>query len=129
MYITSTMTSDVSYAIYEKLPGGVMKIIRTIEVRGGANVTDPKTLVTPRGVATEISEQDYILLEKNPVFQMHKKNGYINVIKESINKYEAQELAEDPKDLEQKDASAQVTKTDYEKKGKKTPRVKKDKGE
>lgn len=123
-HILSKLSTGVDYATYKKLPGGKMGIESVISIKGKADVTDPKTLVMPNGVATYISEEELALLEKHPVFILHKENGHISVSK-TDNKHEAAEQAEKAKDLEA-DASKQQTEADFKKKQKKAPKTKKD---
>lgn len=120
-YIISSMTGDNRYAFYEKTSGNVLRVKKEILIKGGANVSDKKTLLTPNGVATEVSDSDLELLKSNLAFKAHLERGFIKII-ETSDKYKAQETAEK---MDQKDASAQRTAADYEKEGKKAPRAKK----
>lgn len=106
-YIISKLSANTDYVVYGDVAGGKKVILKHILIKGGAGVTDKKTLLLPNGFATEVSEEDLALLEKNQVFQIHLKNGHITVMKKA-GKYEAQDKAENAKDL-QGDKSRQQT--------------------
>lgn len=110
-YIISKLSSDTDYVVYGDVTGGKKVILKHILIKGGAGVTDKKTLLLPGGFATEVSEEDLELLEKNHVFQIHKKNGHISVMHKA-SKYEAAEKAENSADL-QTDKSRQQTEKDF----------------
>ena len=110
-YIISKLSSDTDYVVYGDVTGGKKVILKHILIKGGAGVTDKKTLLLPGGFATEVSEEDLELLEKNPVFQIHKKNGHVSVM-HNATKYEAAEKAENSADL-QTDKSRQQTEKDF----------------
>lgn len=116
-FITSTMSAPISYVFYKTLPGGMKTVAEEIKIKGGANVADKKTILTPRGVSTEVTEEQLALLKTHPIFKEHLKRGFVTVV-ETKYKEEAEKAAED---LEKKDASAPKTPADYKKK----PKVKK----
>ena len=113
-YITSTMSAGVKYAVYGKTAGGLPKVVKEIEVKGGANVTD-KTLYTPTGVVTKVTDEEMELLKNHPVFQMHQKAGFVKVSKLG---------GENTKNLQKEDNSAQPTAETFKKRGKKAPKTK-----
>lgn len=78
-HVYSTMTAPVSYATY--VPGGadLPVVEKKVLINGGAGVVDKKSLHTPRGVVTTISDEDLQHLLKNEVFKVHQKNGFITV--------------------------------------------------
>ena len=110
-FIISKLSSDTDYVVYGDVTGGKKVILKHILIKGGAGVTDKKTLLLPGGFATEVSEEDLELLEKNHVFQIHKKNGHVSVM-HNATKYEAQDTAENAEDL-QTDKSRQQTPEDF----------------
>lgn len=67
IFIYSTLSNDQRY----RLKDG-----RTVLVAGKANVAN-KQLVTPKGVVTSISEDEFNQLQENIVFQAHARNGFI----------------------------------------------------
>lgn len=107
-YIYSTLTADNAYAIYENNPNADIPVIeRKILIKGGANVADRKTLYTPKGVVTQVSDEDLALLEKDYSFQQHVKNGFIKV-----ERHEAP-VEKIVADMTPKDKSAPKTPNDF----------------
>jgi len=76
-------------------------------VKGGTGVVGAKNLVTPLGVATEISEDEIGFLESNPLFRLHAKNGYVTIQRR---KADPERVAAD---MNTKDQSAQKSEADY----------------
>jgi hypothetical protein len=77
-YVYSTLSADNIYGAYVK-GGADLPMIdreRQVLIKGGSNVAD-KRLITPRGVVTEVSEDQLAALLENTVFQMHVENGYV----------------------------------------------------
>lgn len=79
-YVYSTLASPVSYNVFAKAGADMPVIDKSIVIAGGAGVAT-KNLVTPRGVMTKVSEEELTLLRQNTVFQLHEKNGFMNVEK------------------------------------------------
>jgi len=78
-YIYSTLSTDMKYAEYrEPVAGETVAIIKhSVFIAGKANVAD-KHFVTPRGVMTKITDDEFAMLSKIPLFNLHKDNGYIS---------------------------------------------------
>lgn len=121
-YILSSLSNDVKYCFWSKVGPNVVVVKKEILIKGGANVADKKTLVTPNGVSTEVSDDDLAMLSKNPSFKRHLERGFLRIV-ETENKYKAKEEAEK---MDKKDKSAQTTKETYKKRGRKAPATKKD---
>ena len=125
IYVYSTLTNSQKYTQYKPLAKGAQfrEVEHQVLIYGGSNLAD-KHLITPRGVATEITEEDYEMLKKNSVFLRHEKNGYVVVHAE---KRDAEKVA--AKELKAKDESAPLTMDDYKdkvgKEGMAVPQVKK----
>ncbi len=118
-YIYSTMTADQNYALYpkdidyKKIP----KPQRLFFVAGGANVIN-KNMVTPRGVATQISPEDLKILERIKAFQQHVEKGYLTI---DNARTDADKVA---KNMTARDRSAQLEEKDFD--ADKAPKVNKD---
>ncbi len=57
-YVYSTLTCDNNFAVYSNTPNQDIPVIhKTILIKGGHRVAT-KSLYTPRGVVTEISDDD-----------------------------------------------------------------------
>lgn len=110
-FVYSTLSTDVFYVPYhEKLDQNDMPIAEKdagVLIKGGANVAT-KHLVTPKGVVTTVSDEQLEMLEKNDLFQLHKKNGFIIV---DTSKVDPEVRAAD---MEQRDDSAPATPNDYD---------------
>lgn len=92
VYVYSTLSSDQDYGT----KAGVVRI------KGGANVSN-KHLLTPRGVVTEITEEQLDALQQHAVFQAHAKNGFLTV---SLSERKVDQMV---RDMEKADKSAQET--------------------
>lgn len=108
VYITSRLAGGVDYAFYKKNPGGINIVDKTISIKGGSDVVDKKTLITPMGVVTELSKDDFDLLKTHPVFKTHLENGYITI-------KDNEKAAEKAGEKLEIDKSSQITEEDYEK--------------
>ena len=101
-FIYSTLSNSQLYTIYQNQDDNRLpKKVKTIHVEGGANIR-LKSLETPFGVVTEVSDEDLEHLEKNGVFQIHKKNGHIKVDKKK------NEIEKAVSDMTRIDASAPI---------------------
>lgn len=83
-YIYSTLATDMKYTEYHTPIAGetVANVKHSVFVHGRANVSD-KHFVTPRGVMTKVSDEDFAMLEKNSLFKLHMQNGYITFEKKA----------------------------------------------
>ncbi|KNE28210.1 hypothetical protein [Achromobacter spanius] len=94
IYIYSTLSNDQLY----QLKNG-----HSVLIAGKANVAN-KQLVTPKGKATPITEDEFNLLQENIVFKAHFKNGFVAA---SHEKSDAEAFA--ARELAPTDKSAQDT--------------------
>lgn len=117
MFITSKLSSPVTYAFYQKSPSGINNIVDKITINGGADVINKRSLETPSGVVTELTDEQIEKLKSHPVFSEHLKNGYVAILG---NEKEAKKADTELKE----DNSKQLTPKDYAKKGKKAPKAK-----
>ena len=107
-YVYSTLTSPQLYTSYTPgVEGGLPQVAYEVRIEGGSNVAN-KHFVTPRGVVTKITEEDYLHLQENSQFKRHEKNGFITVRNDNVDP----EVAV-AKGMNQKDDSAPVTPNDY----------------
>ncbi len=120
-YIVSKMAANVNYAIYTKGARGINEVKQVITIRGGADVIDKKTLVTPEGVLTPVTDDEFAKLQDNPIFLRHIERGVLKVCTNERNAEKSSvELT--------KDDSAQLTPKDYKKQGKKRPKTTRNEG-
>lgn len=127
VYIHSTLTNGQNYIVYAKIDKTAMNqtvnhIAKdkdgkeiVLHVNGGANRAS-KALITVDGVVTETTKELVDLVRENSeLFRIHENNGFIKVTD-----YHKKNV----KDLEKKDASAQLTPEDFKKKGRGRPKTK-----
>lgn len=78
--VFSTLTAANEYTGYRDAPERNIAVREhSVVINGGANVAHKKTIMTPRGVATTVSDADLAFLKTNPVFKMHVLNGFITI--------------------------------------------------
>lgn len=106
-YIYSTLSAPVKITFYRDEGGKHPVSYHAVMIPGGANIAS-KHLITPKGVASHVTESDLELLETHPNFQIMKTNGFIK-----IDKKKSEDLDKAVKDLAPKDRSAPKTPEDY----------------
>lgn len=78
-HVYSKIATDMNYNDYA---GGsdqtLSRVIHTVTIKGGAGVAN-KNIITPRGVHTEISEEDKNFLLRNGIFQKHFEAGFVTI--------------------------------------------------
>ncbi len=110
-YVYSTLSSDQEYCQYPRKadPKGIPQIIERVFINGKANVTNKKTFVTPKGVVTEVSDEQLKILDSITAFKDHKEAGFILV---ESKKAEPAKVAK--ASMKAKDKSAQLVAADFE---------------
>ena len=108
MFITSKLAAPVTYAFYEMGANKVNIVVDSITIKGGADVINKRSLETPQGVVTELTDEQIEKLKSHPVFKTHLENGYVSILGSE------KEAKQAPKDL-QEDKSSQIQPEDYEK--------------
>ncbi len=95
MYILSRLANDQVYIKYKKGYGNKNIVEKEILIKGKADITT-RQLITPMGVLTKVSDDDFEILKENPCFKEHCERGYISYykIKPDIEK-SAQKLNKD----------------------------------
>ena len=80
-YIVSTASAPMVYCIYEQGRNtNNPRVIRKIRIEGYANVKNPnaaRNVYAPRCAITEISDEDWGYLQKNPSFLHHQEKGFM----------------------------------------------------
>lgn len=110
-FIYSTLTCSNSFAIYAPKtdPKSLSRIVKRIEVHGGHGMKHPKSLDTPMGVVTKVTDEELELLNKDLTFQQHVKDGYLVIDNKKV---EPSKIAAS---MNPKDESAPLTPKDFEK--------------
>ena len=87
--VFSTLATDVNYTNYASGGADFPVAESSIVIKGGSGVANDR-LITAMGMATTLADEvgfsadeKLAALKKNPVFQMHEKNGFIIVSSES----------------------------------------------
>ena len=107
-YVFSTCTASQKYAVYSKVPGRDMPVMEGyVLIHGGANLPT-KQLVTPKGVMTHITDEEFEMLQRCPVFKTHVDGGFITV--EDV----AYDLEDVVGNMEPRDSSAPMIPADFE---------------
>lgn len=107
VYLASTLAAAVEYPVYGKAVGdNLPPVERRITLAGGHGVIN-RNLITPQGVITKVTAEDYAALKENSVFKLHVDNGYVREV-------EANTLPEAAAaDLNQKDPGAPLKEEDF----------------
>lgn len=108
-YVYSTLTNHQNYNIYfDGVKGQPPTIAKHVFVAGQANLTN-QNFITPKGVVTEVSDEDMELLEKCPSFLDHQKNGFILVEKGKVKSTDLESIENKAKSqMADKDNSAPI---------------------
>ena len=118
VYVFSTLTSSVEYRNHVAGGADLPVVDKSVLIVGGTNIPD-KHLVTPFGVMTKVSAEEFSWLQGNELFKLHQKNGYITV----------RDKAADPEkvatDMTTRDQSAPLVEEDFDED--KKPKVEEDK--
>lgn len=117
-HVYSTLSAPTEYSSYRPVresakagnnaPGEVPVLLTSVTIAGGANVANARSLMTPRGIVTTISAEELEVCNADPVFQMHKENGFIFVEEATTDRVDAEEKVE-KLDLTKADKSAPLT--------------------
>ena len=105
-FITSKMAASVTYAFYTRGANKINVVTDEITINGGADVINKKTLQTPNGVVTELTDDQLDRLKSHPVFKMHLENGSVAI-------FENEKKADAAGDKLVADKSSQITPDDY----------------
>jgi len=77
-YVYSTLASDNVYDAYRTGGGDMPVPIEGVLIKGGTGVMGAN-LITPRGVMTMVTGEQYARLQSDPVFKLHSENGFLTV--------------------------------------------------
>ena len=103
-FIYSTLTNAQTYTNYTPHVAGQIPVaVEEVTIKGGANLADSH-FDTPFGVMTEVTDEQMEILNRNFVFNQHKKAGYITIRTDKVDPEVAVAA-----DMQQKDGSAPHT--------------------
>lgn len=122
-YVLSTLSQDNEYVTYDtsKIKNNLHTKVSGVVIHGGANVLNRMTMITERGVVTKVTDEQLKQLLANPMFQRHKKRGFVTIVKGDLDAEQKDKIVKS--DMEGKDGSAQLTAGDFKKQGKKAPKT------
>ena len=114
-YVYSTSSNDQLYRVYGKpaVDGQPSPVEHEVFVKGKANIAD-KHFWTPRGVVTEITNEQKDILLSCPAFCDHVQAGYMTIEEKKADSVESVAAA-----LQGRDESAPLTDNDFLAKGEK----------
>ena len=115
MYIVSHESASVEFPKWIKTKTGI-DAQGSVVINGGAGVINKKTMETPKGVITEITEEDLKFLQTQTLFNEKVKNGSYEIIKDEKKAKHASRQGK-------KDQGAQLTAKDFEDAGQTPPMV------
>lgn len=114
-FIYSTLSCPQRYTKFVPgAEGGIPREEGSVLIHGGANVAD-RAIITPRGVVTEVSDEELALLKENKLFNTHCENGFITIETKKV------DVEKVTPDMEARDGSAPLTPGDFEVEGKAAP--------
>lgn len=118
IYVISRASQDIEYCGWKTTKTGINEKSFSVVIKGGANIMNRDTMKTPKGVITEISQEELDFLNQNGAFLRHKKAGFMIVTKD-------RDEADDIKSKAgKKDNSAQLTPQDFKDAGQTPPKTK-----
>ena len=80
------------------------RAFKSVVIKGGAGVKDKFSLATPKGMVTEVTDEELAFLQKDPHFQRHVRKGFMRVMnQEKLN----------VSDMQPKDHGAQLTDSEH----------------
>jgi len=107
-YVYSTITASQAYTLYGEAPDGGLPPAKQICIIAGGSNTPDKHFITPRGVVTQVTDEQLRLLNQCPAYLRHKAAGYLT---EDKVERKADVVA---KEMKAKDGSAPKTPEDFQ---------------
>lgn len=86
LFVYSMLANSQLYQLHgaAAAPGVPPPVVGEVLVRGGAGVAD-KRADTPEGaIVTPITREEADMLNKNAVFKLHEKNGFVRIHDEDV---------------------------------------------
>jgi len=107
-YVYSTATCSGCYSLYHDSSNKDLAVIKkSVVINGGHGVAN-KHMFTPRGVVTEVSDEDMEFLKENQKFMKHVNEGFMSFEKKFV------EPEKKAAEMETKDGSAPLTPENFE---------------
>ena len=114
-YIVSHESASIEFPKWIRTKTGV-DAQGSVVINGGAFVINKKTMETPKGIITEVSEEDLKFLKTQSLFNEKVANGSLEIV-------ESEKKAKESSKKGKKDKGAQLTAKDFEEAGMTPPMV------
>lgn len=114
-YIVSHESASIEFPKWIRTKTGV-DAQGSVLINGGAFVINKKTMETPKGIITEVSEEDLKFLKTQSLFNEKVANGSLEIV-------ESEKKAKESSKKGKKDKGAQLTAKDFEEAGMTPPMV------
>ena len=101
-YVFSTLACDQLYTAWTPTSNDMKEKGHQVFIKGGAGVANDR-IITPLGVMTEITEDQFAILQQNEDFKRHVKAGFLTV---QDKKHDVEKVAAD---MNRQDPSAPKT--------------------
>jgi len=111
VHIYSKLANSQKYTVYSpptENANDVPRVVREILIKGGAGLAT-KHLITPNGVHTAITAEEYAHLKNVHLFKVHVEKGFIHV---DDKQFDVDQVVSDMGDAQ--DPSAPLTPSDFE---------------
>jgi len=110
-FIYSTLTCGNTFVVYapKNDPNALSRIVKRIEINGGHGIKNQKSLETPQGVVTKVTDEDLALLQNLSSFKRQVAAGYLIVDNKKV------EPEKKAAEMAKSDKSAPMTRKDFEK--------------
>lgn len=105
-FIYSTLTANNIFRVFGESVNGLPNVKKTILIKGGAGVANSH-IITPRGVVTEVEDEDLKLLEEHAQFKRMVERGFLLVERKQA------DVEVVVKNMKKKDKSAPKVPEDY----------------
>jgi hypothetical protein len=108
VHVFSTLANPQKFVTYiPPAEVGMLPIVdKEVLIRGGAGIAS-KHLLTPNGVHTAITQEEYDAIKDDYIFKAHVKNGYLRI---ESKEYDIDRMVSD---MNPRDVSAPITPEDY----------------
>lgn len=115
MYIVSHESASVEFPRWVRTKNGI-DAQSSVVIKGGAFVIDKKTMETPKGIITEITEDELKFLKTQTLFNEKVEQGSYEIV-------DSEKEAKKSSRRGRKDKGAQLTAKDFEEAGITPPMV------
>lgn len=107
VHIYSTLASPQNFVTYGKGGGDLPVVEREVKIAGGAGIAT-KNLLTPMGVHTSISDEDYAAIQDLTHFKKFVESGHIRV--EAKKAYDIEQIVSE---MNPRDPGGPITPADF----------------